>query len=318
MRWWLLAAGAAVLAIMAAVVLLRPAQSRPPGPLATRPPPFPSPSSSGDAGCPALTVASKGPAPSTSLTLEADQSVSLSVDRFPFSGGARVLPGRHVFEARAAGVEPLLLPLELEAFRPVVLEVRAEGSHLVAVVAGAHAPGCVGLVPDPGLVAGEAPSVDATATALAKGDCRAAFEHLRAWPEARRPARLAQAAFSLTGQWPRGLPTPSVERLAERQRPTEAALERAWLVARWNGLTEQLSHATAQLAGRATGVVTAANERMGTLSDDFSQATEREDTPTQRALVEAATLALRRFADNAVALHPTDCAWQATVQAALQ
>jgi hypothetical protein len=246
------------------------------------------------------------------LTLSADASVSLSVDGFPFSSGARVLPGTHVFEARAAGVEALHLPLEVKAFTAVVLEVRAEGRWLVALVAGANVPGCEGLAPEPSVVAAP-PSVDDTAAALAKGDCRAAFELLRHWPEARRPTRLAQAAFSLTGQRPR-----SLERQADGQRAAEEALERAWLVARWNAVTEQLSHATTQLAGRATGVVTAANERMASLSDAFGQATEREDVVSQRDLVEAAGRVLQSLADGAVALHPTDCGWLAEVQAALK
>jgi hypothetical protein len=262
-------------------------------------------------------VPAKGPAPSTSLTLSADPALTLSVDGFPFSAGARVMPGPHLFEARASGLEPLHLPLEVKAFTPVVLELRAEGTRLVAVVAGATAPGCEGLELEPGMVAGASPSAETTAAALSTGDCRAAFEQLRRWPETRRPPRLLEAALSLTGRRPRRAAASVAERLAERARPTEAALERAWLVARWDATTEQLSHATSQLASSAMGVVTAANERMETLSDAFGTATAREETQTQRDLVEAATRVMRTLADGAVALHPTDCAWRATVQAAL-
>jgi hypothetical protein len=106
--------------------------------------------------------------------------------------------------------------------------------------------------------------------------------------------------------------------VAQQHRVSEEAMERAWLTAQWDGLTELLSRATKRLAAVAMGVVTASNERMEALSDAFSDATARRDVEAQRAIVASAERVVRALAEELVALRPADCAWRATVRRALE
>ncbi len=224
---------------------------------------------------------------------------------------------RHRLEVHSGGaLTPLQLTLDLEPFHALVLDVRAEGPALVAVVAGASSPQCVGLTPGASVDAVAAP--DDVARALARGDCPRAFELLRHLGEGAPRARLLQVAWSLTGRSQPRSPPSGAWAVALQRRTVEEAGERAWLVSRWDALTELLSRATRQLAPAATGVLTASNERMEALSDAFSDATTRGDLEAQRAVVRSAEQVLRTLADELVALRPTDCDWRTAVQRALE
>jgi hypothetical protein len=247
------------------------------------------------------------------------EAAQVSVDGHKWTPGVRVAAGRHALDVQVAA-RTLSLTVEFDPFTTTLLEVKEDPAGLVPLLVGAcvscQPPGAVELAALPGAAA-----LDEAAVALGKGAWHQALEQLRRVPPNRRTeprvATLLASAVSLAGEPERSPLLASMLRAARDHEGDEQAVERAWALGWWNSVTDRFGALALALAGEAPRAVEATRARVERLSTEFSEASLAGDLARQEALAQAAEDVTKGLAVDLAALRPTDCAWRATVQAAL-
>jgi hypothetical protein len=307
-RWWLLTAGAAGLVVVSVIALTGQRGS-------THVPATPT---AAPAPCPDLHTPSRQPTGSAALFVRGEVT-QVSVDGHRWTPGVRVAAGRHALEVQVA-TRTLSLTVEFDPFTTTLLEVREDPAGLVPLLVGACAscqpPGDVDLGPLPGTAA-----LDEAARALGAGAWRQALEQLRRVPangrHEPRVATLLASTLGLAGEPERSPQLASMLRAAKDREGDERTVERAWALGWWNSVTNRFASLALALAGQAPRAVEATRARIERLSNEFAEASLAGDVARQEALAQAAEEVTKGLAVDLAALRPTDCAWRATVQAAV-
>ncbi len=333
LRWWGLAAGLAVVAILSLVVLkARGASKSPTGPTSA--------AASVDAGACADRHALPAPplegAESAGLVLQGDH-VTFTVDGSAafgdFNKPLRVSAGVHkVFAKDDLGEASI--DVRLRPFEAAVVSAVRYGDGLVLWPLGAECTSCERSVAtldvEPSGTAKPTALANAAA-ALATQDWKLAVEILRDVPvkdrQSPRFVAVLAAASALAGhgelareallaqKGPAGESAKEwLDKLDHLAQP-ESERQRELAVKRWNNLTERYQRLTERFAKEAP--IAAASARFNALSEAFAAATKDEDVVGQEASVESAGKVLSALVSDLRALQPNDCAWQSKVSAAM-
>lgn len=324
MRWLLAAATVIALALATALVLrtLKKPQVVQPAP----PPPA-------TGGCPDRDL-HPGPmladAAAAPLQLVVQPGVTLLIDGA--EAGPNLVEGVHDISASAAGHKAARLKLHVEAFTPVLLDVRASSAAVTVLMVGARCASCAPAVTEVDLKyhPGTAGDLSGVAKALAEGDWVEAVRLMRGIapsdreaPEARRLLAVLYAFIgrpTLVRQTLEALADPSLtDALTRRDALDELKPVRQLqtATARWNALTERFQRLTDRFVSEAPKPLSALTMKFGELSSAFGSAQEKQDAIGCEAALESATTALNEVIMGLRAMRPEDCAWQRRVTEAL-
>lgn len=330
MRWLL--AGATVIALALATALMirtvRSAAATTVTVASPGPPAAPQQKGCPDATLrPALPLAEAGAAP---LQLVVDPSVKLLIDGE--EPGPTLLEGVHELVASAPGQKSASLKLQVEAFTPVLLDVRPSGGAVTVLMVGGRCASCAAAVTTPELkYTPSTPSdLGGVARALAKGDWPEGALKMRGIAPSDRegpePTRLLAVLYAFVGR-----PTLVREQL---ERLEDKALEEALVrrdaleelkpvrqlqtaTARWNATTERFQRLTDRFVTEAPKPLTELTRKFGELSKNFASAEEKKDAIGCEAALDSANAALSELVMGLRAMRPEDCSWQRRVTEAL-
>ncbi len=280
-------------------------------------------------GCPDTTLRPPPLMPESAaapLQLVVDPSVALFIDGA--EAGPSLLEGEHTLLATAPGQKPAKLKLHVDAFTPVLLEVRASSGAVTVLMVGGRCTSCAAAVTDldlkyrPGTL-GDSSGV---AKALAEGDWLEAGHMVRGIApserEAPEPTRLLAVLYAFVGR-----PTLVREQVAalDDQALRDALTRRDALeelkpvrqlqtaTARWNATTERFQRVTDRFVAEAPRPLTALTRTFGELSKRFGGAQEAQDAIGCEAALEAANSAVGESIAKLRAMRPGDCGWQRRV-----
>lgn len=242
-------------------------------------------------------------------------------------------PGRHQVKARA-GEQEVMLELEVEAYRPVLVhaDLDAEGG-LSVVFLGAACASCVGVdsAPPLGTRASKTPRSELLKEAfeaLQTSDWRGAQNALEGIAPAQRTSPGFFRALAFIQQATRQ-PTAARVTLGKVKTPQLQGLLKAYSVledgipaamgqlalSRWNLLTERYGRLN-ELSMEAPGAVASATQRFSELSAGYLRACEANDVQAQVDAVAAAHETINAMVKGLRGAHPADCAFQRRVTAA--
>ncbi len=322
---WLLAAATLIALALATALAVRTLRQRSP-PAVT--PPVPAELLCADANgrlLPPLPEVTAAP-----LQLVVDPNVHLLIDGA--QPGSSLPEGPHLLEASAPGNEPAKLQLDVDAFTPVLLDVRASSGAVTVLMVGGRCGHCAGAVTNLDLryrpsAPGDLPHL---AKALSAGDWLEAARQLHGIAPTERdapePTRLLAVLYAFAGR--PTLVRTQLERLDDP--PLQAALNRRdaleelkpvrqlqTATARWNATTERFQRLTDRFVAEAPGPLTSLTATFGELSKRFADALEKRDAIGCEAALESANDTLADVVTHLRRLHPDDCAWQRRVTDAL-
>lgn len=260
------------------------------------------------------------------LQLMVDPSVRLTIDGA--EPGPSLNAGPHALEATAPGRKPAKLKIQVEAFTPVLLEIRPGSGAVTVLVAGARCASCKGAVTELDLRyrPDSLGDLSGVAKALAEGDWLEGARMMRGIAPSEREAaeatRLLAVLYAFVGR-----PTLMREQLDQlddkllRDALTRRdALEELKPVrqlqtatARWNATTERFQRLTDRFVAEAPKPVTALTVTFGELSKSFGEAQEKKDAIGCEAALESANSALSESVKALRAQRPGDCGWQRRV-----
>ena len=326
MRWLLAAATLIALALAAALVfrtLKKPTPALIAPPVADQKP----------APCPDTTRRPRPALPEAAaapLQLVVDPAVHLRIDGT--EPGASLYEGLHSIEATAAGSKPAKLQLVVEAFTPVLLEVRARSGAVTVLLVGGRCGNCVTAVTNLDLKyrPDSLGDLGGVSKALAEGDWLQAAKMLRGIApserEAPEPTRLLAVLYAFAGR-----PSLMREQLAQLEdKPLRDALTRRdaleelkpvrqlqTATARWNATTDRFQRLTDRFVAEAPKPLMELTTAFGALSTRFVDAQEKKDAIGCEAALEAANGALNELIMRLRAQKPDDCVWQKRISEAL-
>lgn len=326
MRWLLAAATVIALALATALVIrtVRKPElgAAPPRPAAPAP-----------VGCPDRDL-HPGPvlaeAAAAPLQLVVQPGVTLLIDGA--EAGPNLVEGVHEIAATAAGHKPAKLKIQVEAFTPVLLDVRANSAAVTVLMVGARCASCAPAVTEVDLKyhPGTAGDLSGVAKALADGDWVEAVRLMRGIapsdreaPEARRLLAVLYAFIgrpTLVRQTIEALADPSLGPALTRRDALDELKPVRQLqtaTARWNALSDRFQRMTDRFVAEAPKPLTALTMKFGELSTAFGSAQEKQDAIGCEAALESATTALNEVIMGLRAMRPEDCAWQRRVTEAL-
>ncbi|MDP2270131.1 MAG: hypothetical protein Q8N23_09990 [Archangium sp.] len=312
MRWLIALATVIALSLAAALALrtFKPAQPEAVGPVS----------------CPDATLRPTAVLPQTAaapLQLVVEPSVVLIIDGA--EPGSSLLEGEHTLLATSRGQKPAKWKLHVDAFNPVLLEVRASSGAVTVLMVGGRCASCAAAVTDLDLKyrPGTLGDLSGVAKALAEGDWLEAGHMMRGIApserEAPEPTRLLAVLYAFVGR-----PTLVREQLAalDDEALREALTRRDALeelkpvrqlqtaTARWNATTERFQRVTDRFVAEAPQPLTVLTRKFGELSTGFGSAQEAKDAIGCEAALEAANAALGESILSLRAMRPADCAWQ--------
>lgn len=266
---------------------------------------------------------------SAAVRIQAAGTVKLRIDdepAYPTTDGVMLLEaGEHRVRADDAQARSSQITIRVEPFTPALIDARTEGDLVTLVVIGAACTSCaktVGVVELTPVAQTHGSALDDARIALNTGDWPTAAEALRHAPASLRKseafARLSSAtlafgglsseALALTRAWAPKLPdTLDAMEAPESARRSSVALKR------WNTLTERSTTLADAFSPDAPGLVANATARFNALSETFSKASTDKDLIEQESAVEAAESARATLVRELRALKPNDCAWQARI-----
>ena len=320
---WLLAAATLIAVSLASALVVRTLRSKPAEVIA----PLAAKTCADTLKRPLPPLPELGAAP---LQLVVEPNVQLRIDGA--EPGAALAEGEHLLEATAPGNTPAKLQLAVDAFTPVLLDVRASLGAVTVLLLGGRCANCGGAVSNPDLrhrpnALGDLPHL---ARALATGDWLEGAHQLhgiaptdRQTPEA---TRLLAVLYAFAGR-----PTLALEQLTHLEdKPLQDALNRRdameelkpvrqlqTATARWNATTERFQRVTDRFVTDAPTQLTALTTTFGELSKKFGDALEKRDAIGCEAALEVANTSLGEVVMQLRALHQADCAWQRQVTDAL-
>lgn len=263
------------------------------------------------------------------LQLLVDPQVQLKIDGA--EAGPSLVEGVHLVEATAPLSKPAKLRLQVDAFTPVLLDVRAGSGAVTVLMMGGRCAQCANAVTD--LDLGHQSDTPAEVSDLAKaltvGDWVEGARALRGIAAARRETpevtRLIAVLYAYAGR-----PSLAREQIAKiDDAPLHAALARRdaldelkpvrqlkTAIARWNATTERFQRLSERFVGEARGL-SALTVKFGQWSKTFADAQEKKDAILSEAALESANAALADLVMKLRAQRPEDCAWQARVTESL-
>ncbi len=315
MRWLIAIATVIALGLAGALALrtFKPAAAQTPTPVS----------------CPDATLLPAAVLPESAaapLQLVVAPTVTLLIDGA--APGSALLEGEHTILATSPGQRPAKLKLHVEAFTPVLLEVRASSGAVTVLMVGGRCGSCAAAVTDLDLKyrPGTLGDLSGVAKALAEGDWLEAGHMMRGIAPSERgapePTRLLAVLSAFVGR--PTLVREQVEMLDDR--PLREALVRRdaleelkpvrqlqTATARWNATTERFQRVTDRFVAEAPKVLTALTLTFGELSKRFGSAQEAKDAIGCEAALEAANGALGESIKSLRAMRPEDCAWQRRV-----
>ena len=257
------------------------------------------------------------------LQLVVEHAVALLIDGA--EPGPSLLEGEHTILATAPGQKPAKLKLHVDAFTPVLLEVRASSGAVTVLMVGGRCASCAAAVTDLDLKyrPGTLGDLSGVAKALAEGDWLEAGHMVRGIApserEAPEPTRLLAVLYAFVGR-----PTLVREQVAalDDKALRDALTRRDALeelkpvrqlqtaTARWNATTERFQRVTDRFVAEAPQPLTALTRTLGELSKSFGSAQEAKDAIGCEAALEAANAALGEAILRLRGMRPDDCAWQ--------
>ena len=325
---WLLAAATVIALALAAALAVRTAKTPQVG---TAPPP--APAAPVPAGCPDRELR-PGPvladAASAPLQLVVQPGVTLLIDGA--AAGENLIEGTHELTATSAGHKAAKLEIHVDAFTPVLLDVRANSGAVTVLMVGARCVSCAPAVTEVDLKyhPNSAGDLSGVAKALSEGDWVEAAHLMRGIAPSDREApeakRLLAVLYAFIGR-----PTLVRQTIQELQDPslTPALTRRDALdelrpvrqlqtaTARWNALTDRFQRMTDRFVAEAPRPLTSLTMKFGELSTAFGNAQEKQDAIGCEAALESANAALNELIMGLRAMRPDDCAWQRRVTEAL-
>ena len=264
------------------------------------------------------------------LQLVIDPGVTLRIDGA--EPAAALSEGDHLVEATAAGSVTAKLRMTVDAFTPVLLDVRASFGAVTVLLLGARCAECGGAVSNPDLryrpnALGDLAHL---AQALSGGDWLEGARQLHGIApterEAPEPTRLLAVLYAFAGR-----PTLAREQLEHlEEKPLQDALNRLdaldelkpvrqlqTATARWNATTERFQRVTDRFVAEAPKPLTALTSTFGELTNKFVSALENEDAIGCEDALESANASLAEVVMRLRRMHPQDCDWQGRVSDAL-
>lgn len=315
MRWLIAVATVIALSLASALALrtLEPAQASAPAPV----------SCPETALLPAPVLPEAAAAP---LQLVVGAAVVLRIDGA--EPGPSLLEGEHTILATSPGQKSAQWKLHVEAFTPVLLEVRASSGAVTVLMVGGRCASCAAAVTDLDLKyrPGTLGDLSGVAKALAEGDWLEAGHRMRGIAPSERDAPEATRLLAVLCAFV-GRPTLVRAQLAALDdQPLREALTRRdaleelkpvrqlqTATARWNATTERFQRVTDRFVADAPRPLTALTRTFGELSKRFGSAQEAKDAIGCEAALEAANGALNEAFESLRATRPEDCAWQRRV-----
>ena len=328
MRWLVAAASVIAFALATALVIRTVKKSQPitAAPPASAAAPIP-------VGCPDRELR-PGPvlpdAAAAPLQLVVAPGVQLLIDGA--EPGPNLLEGVHEISATSAGQKPAKLKIDVEAFTPVLLDVRSSFGAVTVLLEGARCASCAPAVAEVNLEhdAKSAGDLSRVAKALADGDWVEGARVMREIPPLTREApeakRLLAVLYTFIGrptlarQTMDALADPSLTLALTRRDALEELKPVRQLqtaTARWNALTERFQRMTDRFVADAPKPVSSLTMKFGDLSRAFASAQEKQDAIGCEAALESANTALNEVIMGLRAMRSEDCAWQRRVTEAL-
>jgi hypothetical protein len=260
------------------------------------------------------------------LQLVVAPSVNLIIDGA--APGPTLLEGVHEIVATSPGRKSAKFKLQVEAFTPVLLDVRPSSGAVTVLMVGARCANCAGAVTELDLKyrPDSLGDLSGVAKALAEGDWLEGAHLMRGIApsdrEAAEPTRLLAVLFAFVGR-----PTLVREQLAHLEdKALVAALTRRdaleelkpvrqlqTATPRWNALTERFQRVTDRFGSEVPKPVSTLTVTFGELSKAFGTAKERQDAIGCEAALESANAALTEVIMGLRGMRPGDCAWQRRV-----
>lgn len=329
MRWLLAAATVIALALAIALVIRTVKQSQS---TTTTPAPAP-PSAPVTVGCPdrdvrpAPVLADAAAAP---LQLVVQPGVRLLIDGS--EAGQNLIEGVHELSATSPGQKSSKLKVDVEAFTPVLLDVRASSGAVTVLLVGARCASCASATTEVDLAYDGRSRGDLAdvAKALADGDWVQGAQLMREIAPAKRETpegrRLLAVLYTFIGrpslarQTIDALADPSLTPVLTRRDALDELKPVRQLqtaTARWNALTERFQRMTDRFVSEAPKPLSVLTMKFGELSSAFGSAKEKEDAIGCEAALESANTALNETIMGLRAMRPEDCAWQRRVTEAL-
>lgn len=264
------------------------------------------------------------------LQLVLQPNIHLSIDGA--EPAASLAEGPHLLVATAPGAKPARLQLAVDAFTPVLLDVRASSGAVTVLMVGARCANCAGAVANLELryrpdALGDLPRV---AKALTEGDWLEGARQLRGIAPTEREGpeatRLLAVLYAFAGR--SSLAREQLEHLDDK--PLRDALNRRdaleelkpvrqlqTATARWNATSDRFQRLTDRFVADAPQALTSLTKTFGELSKKFADALETKDAIGCEAALESANASLAEVVMQLRALHPDDCAWQRRITDAL-
>lgn len=322
---WLLGAATIVALALATALASRTFKTPPSTPVAV--------AAAAPTRCPDATLRPVPPLPEVTtapLQLLVGPQVRLRIDGA--EAGPSLVEGVHLVEATAPGSKPAKLQLQVDAFTPVLLDVRASSGAVTVLMVGGRCAQCANAVTDLDLrhQSDTHDEVSGVAKALTAGDWMEGAHVLRGIAPAQRDApevtRLIAILYAYAGR-----PSLAREQLAKLDdAPLRAALARRdaldelkpvrqlkTATARWNATTERFQRLGDRFVAEAAGPLRALTVKFSAWSKTFAEAREKKDAIGCEAALESANAALAELVMKLRARQPQDCAWQARVTESL-